>query len=428
MAKRRMILIASNDPIGLESASAMLRDKGCRMLEADNGETALRLYHVHRPDLVVLDLNLPAIDGLTVCKQIREQSEQTPILLLTGREDLVDIVEGMSRGGSDYLTKPFAPDELARRVNVLLERLVRAESMEWIRYGDLIIHPETAETSCRGRPIPFLAKELKLFLFLALRPKRIFSAEHLYEMLWGHSDGDLRTVMVHISNIRKKLAWYAPDTVHIETIKGMGYRLVPLEPEANDRRDATAKDAIIEAASQLFGEFGYEGMTMKEIAGRVGIHPSAIYQYFENKEDLFVHIYRNVLSGHLQIAALTNDTQLSAKANLEGMLRSVIEYQVREASKMKIYIRVLLFPTGYFEQDMKAEMNKLERMEWEWFTAVFRTGMESGEVRRGDPEQFANLLITMMDGFFWKMQRTEADEFLDRFEAVWGQFWQFVRA
>lgn len=426
MAKKLTILVAEHDAYWRGVMTEALRGRGYRAIEAGTPEAALRTHRMYRPDLVLLDLVMPGLDALEVCRQLRSQYH-APILL-TADAGGIDDIALVKPHVDDYMTKPFAPEELSLRVKLLLDRVMRTEAPERIRYGELVIQPETSDVSCRGRTIPFLAKELKLFLFMAVRPRRIFSTDDLYDRVWGHGEGDLRTVMVHISNIRKKLARYAPDTVHIETVKGLGYRLVPVEHDHTGPSSPMIKEAIIDAATCLFAEHGYEGMTMKEIASRVGIHASTIYQYFANKEDLFVHIYRNVLRGHLQIAADSTERPLPARERLEGMLRSVIHYQIREASKMKVYIRVLLFPSGYFEQDMKDELKKIERIELEWFSELLREGMASGEIRQDDEERLARLLICIMDGLFWEMQRFEPDEFLERFNMVWEQFWALIRA
>jgi AcrR family transcriptional regulator len=190
------------------------------------------------------------------------------------------------------------------------------------------------------------------------------------------------------------------------------------------------RDAIIEAASELFADHGYEGMTMKEIARKVGIHTSSIYAQFRNKEELLLHIYQYVLSGHLQLVSdhTANPDNRPTKEKLDGLLRSVIEYQLKETGKMKIYIRLLLIPTGYFERDMKEELLKIERMERRMFADLIRAGMERGEIREGDSEALARLLILFMDGLFWEMQRYDEKLTWERFEQNWEQFWQLIKA
>lgn len=425
------VLIVDDDAEIRELVAMYLRDHRMNVLEAEDGEAALRLFRAHRPDLILLDVILPGMDGFAVGRRIREQSP-VPIIFLTSKWESGDMVTGLDLGGDDYVTKPFMPDVLVARVKSHLRRAKPGHPGDMIRFGDLHIHRDTYEVRCRGQSIPFLAKEIKLFLFLAERPRQVFHAEQLYEKVWDFASGDARTVMVHISNIRKKLELHAPDRVTIETIKGMGYRLVPVElPEAETPR-TPLREAIIEAASRLFADRGYEGMRMKEIARQVGIQASSIYAIFKNKEELFLEIYRNVLSGHLQLAVggIGEQQAETVRTQLEELLHSIIQYQLKEAGKMKIFIRVLLFPSGYFKQehDLKAELLNLERQECDLFVALLHKGMRTGEIREGDCEALAKLLICMMDGLFWEMQRYGHDTFLERFEVIWEQFWSLVKA
>lgn len=424
------ILIVDDDAEIRELIAMYLQDQAYRTIEAQDGESALRQFRTYQPDLVLLDVILPGMDGFTIGRRIREQSG-VPIIFLTSKSEPADIVEGLAIGGDDYVTKPFMPDVLVARVQLHLRKSRSDSTSEVIRYEDLVIHRDACEASFRGQNIPFLAKEFKLFLYLAERPRQVFSAEQLYERIWDFADGDVRTVMVHISNIRKKLQLYARDSVRIETIKGAGYRFVPSEgsPRPADQ-SPSIREAIIEAAAGLFADRGYEGMTMKEIARQVGIHVSTIYAHFRNKEELFLHIYRSVLSGHLQLVSdhVSIPDKQSTKEKLGYLLRSVIHYQLKEAGKMKIYIRLLLFPSGYFEQDMKDELIKMEQLEHRMFADMIRRGMMRGEIREGDSEALAQLLICFMDGLFWEMQRYDEKLYLERFEQNWEQFWRLVEA
>lgn len=424
------ILIVDDDAEIRELIAMYLQDHDYRTVEAPDGESALRQFRAYRPDLVLLDVMLPGLDGFTVGRRIREQSD-VPILFLTSKWESADIVKGLSLGADDYITKPFMPDVLVARVQLQLRKSRPEAASEVIRFDDLVIHRDAREACFRGQSIPFLAKEFKLFLYLAERPRQVFSADQLYERIWDFADGDVRTVMVHISNIRKKLQHYARDAVRIETIKGAGYRLVPAE-ESNHpaAQSLPIREAIIEAAADLFADRGYEGMTMKEIARQVGIHVSSIYAHFKNKEELFLQIYRSVLSGHFQL--VSGHTGIpethSTKEKLGYLLRSVVHFQLKEAGKMKIYIRLLLLPTGYFEQDTKDELLKMEQMELEMFSEMIRKGMDRGEIREGDSEALARLLICFMDGLFWEMQRYDEQLYLERFEQNWEQFWRLLEA
>ncbi len=227
------ILIVDDDADIRELIAMYLQEHGFGTIEAQNGEDAILQFRRHQPDLILLDVIMPGMDGYAVCDEIRKQSV-VPIIFLTSKWESVDVIKGLESGGDDYITKPFIPDVLAARVKSNLRR-VRFSESDVLVYGDLKINRHTFEVFFQGETIPFLAKELKLFIFLAERPKQVFSAEQLYVNLWDAvADGDERTVMVHISKIRRKLNEYAPNSVHIETVKGIGYRFLPY-PEM--RRD-----------------------------------------------------------------------------------------------------------------------------------------------------------------------------------------------
>jgi DNA-binding response OmpR family regulator/AcrR family transcriptional regulator len=425
------ILIVDDDAEIRELIAMYMHDHDYRTIEAADGESALRQFQAHCPDLVLLDVILPGMDGFAVARRIREQSD-VPILFLTGKTESPDIVNGLTIGADDYITKPFMPDVLVARVQLQLRKSRPHVMTGVIRIGDLIMNRDTCEASFRGQSIPFLAKEFKLLSHLAERPRQVFSAEQLYGQLWNYADGDVRTVMVHISNIRKKLKIYTLDTVQIETIKGAGYRLVPaMESGHPATRPSSIRDAILEAAAELFADRGYEGMTMKEIARQVGIHASSIYAHFRNKEELLLQIYRSVLNGHLHLVSehvgIADGTH-SMKDRLDSLLRSVVQFQLKEMSKMKIYIRLLLMPSGYLGQDTRDMLLKLEQAEHRMFAAIIQTGMDRGEIQQGDSDALARLLIVFMDGVFWEMQRYDEKLCWERFEQNWQQFWRLIEA
>ena len=220
------ILIVEDDADIRELIAMVVQDHRFRPIKAQDGATALNLFRTHQPDLVLLDVVMPDMDGFMVCRRIRQESN-VPIIYLSGRRESRDIVQGLELGGDDYIVKPFQPEVLLARIRANLRRFRKDGQDPLLVYGDLVINRGTYEVRCRDRVIPFLAKEVKLFIYLAERPRRIFHVEQLYEAVWDSSEGDARTVMVHISNIRQKLMRYAPDTVRIETVKGIGYRFVP---------------------------------------------------------------------------------------------------------------------------------------------------------------------------------------------------------
>ena len=429
MSQQNTVLIVDDDAEIRELIAMYLQDQQIRTIQAGDGPAAIRIFRKHHPDLVLLDIILPGMDGYAVFQEIRREAE-IPVVFLTSKWEPQDIVEGLELGGDDYITKPFLPDVLVARVKSHLRRLQPENPGDVIRFGDLEIHRDIYEVRYRGRDLPFLAKEIRLFIFLAEHPKHVFSAEQLYEKVWDFSEGDPRTVMVHISNIRKKLELYAPDTVRIETIKGMGYRLVPLSRSLPGNDKPSLREAILDAASEVFAERGYSGLTVREIARRLGIPTSVVYSLFHNKEELFLHIYRSLIDTHLSMTEgkLQASDRKTVREKLDELLRSIIRFQLSEETKTKMFIRILLFPEGYFEQNLKSEFRKFEREEREIFSALFRSGMESGEIRQQDEHELTNLLICILDGLFWEMQRYTEQEFLEHFESVWKQFWRLIEA
>ena len=220
------ILIADDDDEIRQLIVLYLRNHDFLPVEACNGVEAIKRFHAMQPDLVLLDVLMPQMDGFEVCKIIRQVS-MVPIVFLTGKWEAEDVVNGLDLGGDDYVTKPFVPEVLIAGVRSNLRRVRKDRaSKEILSFGDLLMNRHTYEVYYQGKRIPLLAKEIKLLLYFAERPRRVFSAEQLYEHVWDFAEGDARTVMVHISKIRQKLHTYAPNTVKIETIKGAGYRFV----------------------------------------------------------------------------------------------------------------------------------------------------------------------------------------------------------
>lgn len=188
----------------------------------------------------------------------------------------------------------------------------------------------------------------------------------------------------------------------------------------------STKDMIIQAATEIFADKGYEGMKLKEIAQRVGIKTPSIYAFFESKEHIFLHIYRNVITDHIELASSYADSG-SAKEQLEQILSMIMDYQLKESVRMKIYMRLLLFPPEVFHIDMKDELLKVEQAERELFGQIFSRGIKNGEIKRADPSELAMLLICLMDGLFWQMQRFDEEKFRQRFQEVWQNFWNSIK-
>ncbi len=198
-----------------------LEREGFRVLKAPTGDAGLDAFRTHRPRLVVLDVGLPDMDGLEVCKQIR-QTSQVPIIFLTARDGEVDRVLGLELGADDYLTKPFSPAELVARVKAVLRRTDGSSTPDVVQAGRVAIDAGRREVRVDEEVVELTTKEFDLLKFLAERPGLALSRQQILDGVWGYDwFGDARTVDVHIAQVRKKLG----DAVDIHTVRGVGYRL-----------------------------------------------------------------------------------------------------------------------------------------------------------------------------------------------------------
>jgi DNA-binding response OmpR family regulator len=220
------ILVVDDEPHILELSKMYLERDGFQVECVGNGRDALAGL-AGNPDLVILDLMLPDIDGFEVCKQIRAKSN-VPVLMLTARKDDVDKIVGLELGADDYCTKPFNPRELVARVRAILRRFQSGSSAgDIIEMGNLRIDLSRHEVSVAGQPVSLRTKEFALLAALARNPGLVFSREKLLEMVWGYDYyGETRTVDVHINHLREKLAGSGAS---IETLRGTGYKMTVRE-------------------------------------------------------------------------------------------------------------------------------------------------------------------------------------------------------
>jgi DNA-binding response OmpR family regulator len=197
--------------------------------EADNGIDAILLAKETNPDIIILDVNLPDIDGYKVCDRIRKFS-MCPIIFLTAKGEDEEKIKGLEAGGDDYVTKPFNIKEVVLRVKSQLKRgnIISETKKEKIYvFGDISINEDTGEVKKRGENISLTAKEYSLILYLAKNKNKVFSKSSLCEEIWGYDyDGYDNTIMVHIRHLREKLEDNPSDPKHIKTLKGIGYKLV----------------------------------------------------------------------------------------------------------------------------------------------------------------------------------------------------------
>ena len=224
-------LVVEDEPALAELVADYFARDGFEVERARDGEDALRRAREFDPDVVVLDLGLPGIDGLEVCRQLRTFSDCYAVML-TARADEVETLVGLSAGADDYVTKPFSPRELLARVRVMLRR-PRAAPMratagepEVLRVGDLAIDLDAREVTVAGEPVHLTRTEFDLLSALATRPKRVITRSDLFEDVWGGGwIGDEHLVDVHVLHVRQKLGDTAELQRYVRTVRGVGYRI-----------------------------------------------------------------------------------------------------------------------------------------------------------------------------------------------------------
>ena len=221
----KRVLVVDDDVKTVELVKLYLKRDGYRVLTAYDGVEAVRLAQEGHPDLIVLDLMLPGIDGLEVCRTLRGKSD-VPIIMLTARTTDQDKLTGLGSGADDYVTKPFSPRELAARVRAVLRRIPGERGPDNIKHGELTVDFVKHEAFLAGRPLNLTAVEFKLLGVLAKEPGRVFGRNQLIEKALSYDfEGFDRTIDVHILNLRRKVE---PDPKHpkyLKTIYGAGYKL-----------------------------------------------------------------------------------------------------------------------------------------------------------------------------------------------------------
>ena len=219
------VLVVDDETPLRDLIRAYLERDGYTVVEASTGKEALAVAALHNPDIIVLDLMIPEIDGTEVCRRIRASSD-VYIIMLTAKADEVDRVVGLEVGADDYLTKPFSPRELMARVRALLRRPRAQVAMARVlRFGDLTIDVDGHEVRVGNDVITLTATEYRLIALLASTPGRMYSRAQLLEHVWGSSYyGDDRVVDVHIANARRKIQENSTNQPFIETVRGAGYR------------------------------------------------------------------------------------------------------------------------------------------------------------------------------------------------------------
>src|SRR5881392_254936 len=220
------VLVVDDEKHIVELARLYLTREGYEVEGVGDGSEAVARFTQVKPDLVILDIMLPGIDGLTICKEIRKLS-QVPIIMLTAKDEVTDKVVGLQVGADDYLTKPFHPQELVARAKALLRRAkIEPDQPKLIRAGKLEVDLERHEVRFGAGKLQLRPKEFDLLALLAKHPGRVFQRSELLDLVWGYDfPGYTRTVDVHVQQVREKLAAAEIKDPSIQTVWGVGYRL-----------------------------------------------------------------------------------------------------------------------------------------------------------------------------------------------------------
>jgi two-component system response regulator ResD len=232
MGTEARVLVVDDEPIVREVLSRYLRRAGFDVISAADGQAALDEFEGGRPDLVVLDLMLPRVDGLDVFRRIRA-SDGAAVIMLTARGEETDRIVGLELGADDYVAKPFSPREVVARVRAVLRRtrdvaIAGGGEQEVLRFPELEIDSRTREVRVHSRRVELTPKEFELLRFMASSPRTVFSRLHLLDELWDIAfEGDPSTITVHIRRLREKIEADPSNPRHLLTVWGAGYRFEP---------------------------------------------------------------------------------------------------------------------------------------------------------------------------------------------------------
>lgn len=224
----RKILVVDDEPSIVTLLKFNLEQAGFSVVTAEDGRKGLELALSEHLDLIILDLMLPGMEGMEVCKSLRQEKNNTPILMLTAKDDEFDKILGLELGADDYMTKPFSPREVVARAKAILRRTHtdKEESNETIEIGDLKIHLDRYDVFFKDKQLVLTPKEFELLLYLANHQGKVLSRDQLLNGVWDfHYDGDTRIVDVHISHLREKIEEDTKRPSYIRTIRGFGYKL-----------------------------------------------------------------------------------------------------------------------------------------------------------------------------------------------------------
>ena len=218
------ILVVDDNAQIVDIFSQYIKKEGWPMLAAKTGEEALALFDAAEPSLILLDIMLPGLDGLEVCRRIRRVSS-VPILMITAKDEDADRILGLDIGADDYIVKPFSPGEVMARIRAVLRRIPAAAEKEMLVIGELSIHLPSLSVTLSGHKLNLTRREVELLYTLAASPGRVFTRDNLLTIVWGYEfAGNYRAVDSHIKRLRAKLDAYPHDTFTIATVWGAGYK------------------------------------------------------------------------------------------------------------------------------------------------------------------------------------------------------------
>ncbi|MGD0015091.1 MAG: response regulator transcription factor [Bryobacteraceae bacterium] len=224
-----VILAIEDDPAILRGLADNLRLESYEVLTATDGETGYRLIREKHPDLIILDLMLPKLSGYEICRKVRTEGIETPILMLTARGEEADRVLGLDLGADDYVAKPFSIRELLARIRAILRRAQPAKALpDELRFDDVVVNFVSYEVQKGGQPLEMTRKEFQLLRLLASRAGEVVTRDDLLNEVWGYENyPTTRTVDNHIAGLRAKLEREPADPQHLRTVHGVGYKFVP---------------------------------------------------------------------------------------------------------------------------------------------------------------------------------------------------------
>ncbi len=225
--QRDLIYIVDDEESIIDFVRIYLEKEGFQVRGIKDGKTAYKTIMETPPDLIVLDIMLPGMDGFEICRKLRVEENQVPIIMLTAKDEEIDKILGLELGADDYLTKPFNPRELVARIKAVLRRvtLKRKSQEDILRVGDITLDIKRREVRVGKTPIKLRTQEFELLRVLAEEPGRVFSRDQLLYLAWGYDfAGQTRTVDVHVAQLRRKLQ---NAKTQVETVTGYGYKLVP---------------------------------------------------------------------------------------------------------------------------------------------------------------------------------------------------------